>query len=181
MRRCRFCPHSVPVPGTTLRRPLQIYKKYPGFETKVISFFFETFRGAFLILLSNPPSSVAFSRTLSRVALPPSPVRRVPIYIYNPRKTRWLCGEFPGVAGGLPAGALAGLSLPQQMLRQKFAHRFVVQPQAQPCQDYRTEEKCQGTGQRLPEREVAVFDPGVVEVYEGIVHHVEGIGYVPQN
>jgi hypothetical protein len=32
------------------------------------------------------------------------------IYIYNPRKTRWLCGEFPGVAGGLPAGALAGLS-----------------------------------------------------------------------
>ena len=49
-----------------------------------------------------------FSRTLSRVALPPSPVRRVPIYIYNPRKTRWLCGEFPGVAGGLPAGRLRG-------------------------------------------------------------------------
>ena len=101
--------------------------------------------------------------------------------VFYPRKFRWLCGEFPGVAGGLPAGALAGLSLPQQMLRQKFAHRFVVQPQAQPCQDYRTEEKCQGTWQRLPEREVAVFDPGVVEVYEGIVHHVEGIGYVPQN
>lgn len=108
MRRCRFCPHSVPVPGTTLRRPLQIYKKYPGFETKVISFFFETFRGAFLILLSNPPSSVAFSRTLSRVALPPSPVRRVPIYIYNPRKTRWLCGEFPGVREGSRPGRLLG-------------------------------------------------------------------------
>lgn len=108
MRRCRFCPHSVPVPGTTLRRPLQIYKKYPGFETKVISFFFETFRGAFLILLSNPPSSVAFSRTLSRVALPPSPVRRVPIYIYNPRKTRWLAGNSPALRDGSRPGRLRG-------------------------------------------------------------------------
>lgn len=108
MRRCRFCPHSVPVPGTTLRRPLQIYKKYPGFETKVISFFFETFRGAFLILLSNPPSSVAFSRTLSRVALPPSPVRRVPIYIYNPRKTGGFAGNSPALREGSRPGRLLG-------------------------------------------------------------------------
>lgn len=108
MRRCRFCPHSVPVPGTTLRRPLQIYKKYPGFETKVISFFFETFRGAFLILLSNPPSSVAFSRTLSRVALPPSPVRRVPIYYIIPAKPGGFAGNSPALREGSRPGRLLG-------------------------------------------------------------------------
>lgn len=83
------------------------------------------------------------------------------------------CGKAPGrgACGAIPSAADASI---------KFAHRFVVQSQAQPGQDYRTEEKRQGTWQRLPECEVAVLDPGVVEVYEGIVHHVEGIGYVPQ-
>ena len=106
MRRCRFCPHSVPVPGTTLRRPLQIYKKYPGFETKVTSFFskpsvgrslpsspvrllLSPFPVRFLVSPCRPlPSAFfcRFSRTLSRVALPPSPVRRVPISYIIPAK-----------------------------------------------------------------------------------------------
>lgn len=158
MRRCRFLSAFRPHAGASLRRPLQIYEKYPGFETKAISFFSKPSVGR-----SLPSSPVRLLLSPFPVRFLVSPCRPLPsavylIYIYNPRKTRWLCGEFPGVAGGLPAGALAGLSLPQQMLRQKFAHRFVVQPQAQPCQDYRTEEKCQGTWQRLPEREVAVLD-----------------------
>lgn len=107
MRRCRFCPHSVPVPETTLRRPLQIYKKYPGFETKAISFFRNLPWG-----VPYPPLQSAFfcrfSRTLSRVALPPSPVRRVPIYIYNPRKTRWLAGNSPALREGSRLGRLLG-------------------------------------------------------------------------
>ena len=123
MRRCRFCPHSVPVPGTTLRRPLQIYKKYPGFETKVTSFFskpsvgrslpsspvrllLSPFPVRFLVSPCRPlPSAFfcRFSRTLSRVALPPSPVRRVPnIHILSPLNPVALrgiprrCGRAPG-------------------------------------------------------------------------------------
>lgn len=108
MRRCRFCPHSVPVPGTTLRRPLQIYKKYPGFETKVTSFFSKPSVGR-----SLPSSPVRLLLSPFPVRFLVSPCRPLPsavylIYIYNPRKTRWLCGEFPGVAGGLPAGRLLG-------------------------------------------------------------------------
>jgi len=146
MRRCRFCPHSVPVPGTTLRRPLQIYKKYPGFETKVTSFFrnlpwgvpYPPLPSAFfcrlfpyafscrLAALSRPPSSVAFP-----VRFLVSPCRPLPsavylIYIYNPRKTRWLCGEFPGVAGGLPAGALAGGNAPRKVSKKNLSLSFRI-------------------------------------------------------
>lgn len=108
MRRCRFCPHSVPVPGTTLRRPLQIYKKYPGFETKVTSFFSKPSVGR-----SLPSSPVRLLLSPFPVRFLVSPCRPLPsavylIYIYNPRKTRWLCGEFPGVAGGLRPGRLLG-------------------------------------------------------------------------
>ena len=108
MRRCRFCPHSVPVPGTTLRRPLQIYKKYPGFETKVTSFFFETFRGAFPILLSNPPSSVAFP-----VRFLVSPCRPLPsaVYLYTyiiPAKPGGFAGNSPALREGSRLGRLLG-------------------------------------------------------------------------
>lgn len=107
MRRCRFCPHSVPVPGTTLRRPLQIYKKYPGFETKVISFFSKPSVGR---SLSSSPIRLLLSPFPVRFLV--SPCRPLPsaVYLYTyiiPAKPGGL-REFPGVAGGLRPGRLLG-------------------------------------------------------------------------
>lgn len=108
MRRCRFCPHSVPVPGTTLRRPLQIYKKYPGFETKVTSFFSKPSVGR-----SLPSSPVRLLLSPFPVRFLVSPCRPLPsavylIYIYNPRKTRWLAGNSPALREGSRPGRLLG-------------------------------------------------------------------------
>ena len=99
MRRCRFCPHSVPVPGTTLRRPLQIYKKYPGFETKVISFF------------SKP--SVGRSLSSSPIRFLVSPCRPLPsaVYLYTyiiPAKPGGFAGNSPALREGSRPGRLLG-------------------------------------------------------------------------
>lgn len=108
MRRCRFCPHSVPVPGTTLRRPLQIYKKYPGFETKVISFF------------SKPSVGRSLSSSLIRLLLSPFPVRFLvspcrplpsAVYLYTyiiPAKPGGFAGNSPALREGSRPGRLLG-------------------------------------------------------------------------
>ena len=108
MRRCRFCPHSVPVPGTTLRRPLQIYKKYPGFETKVTSFF------------SKPSVGRSLSSSPIRLLLSPFPVRFLvspcrPLpsaaYLYTyiiPAKPGGFAGNSPALREGSRPGRLLG-------------------------------------------------------------------------
>ena len=108
MRRCRFCPHSVPVPGTTLRRPLQIYKKYPGFETKVTSFF------------SKPSVGRSLPSSPVRLLLSPFPVRFLvspcrpllfAVYLYTyiiPAKPGGFAGNSPALREGSRPGRLLG-------------------------------------------------------------------------
>ena len=108
MRRCRFCPHSVPVPGTTLRRPLQIYKKYPGFETKVISFFSKPSVGR---SLSSSPIRLLLSPFPVRFLV--SPCRPLPsaVYLYTyiiPAKPGGFAGNSPALREGSRPGRLLG-------------------------------------------------------------------------
>lgn len=106
MRRCRFCPHSVPVPGTTLRRPLQIYKKYPGFETKVISFFSKPSVGR---SLSSSPIRLLLSPFPVRFLV--SPCRPLPsaVYLYIiPAKPGGFAGNSPALREGSRPGRLLG-------------------------------------------------------------------------
>ena len=108
MRRCRFCPHSVPVPGTTLRRPLQIYKKYPGFETKVISFFSKPSVGR---PLSSSPIRLLLSPFPVRFLV--SPCRPLPsaVYLYTyiiPAKPGGFAGNSPALREGSRPGRLLG-------------------------------------------------------------------------
>ena len=108
MRRCRFCPHSVPVPGTTLRRPLQIYKKYPGFETKVTSFFSKPSVGR-----SLPSSPVRLLLSPFPVRFLVSPCRPLPsaVYLYTyiiPAKPGGFAGNSPALREGSRSGRLLG-------------------------------------------------------------------------
>ena len=108
MRRCRFCPHSVPVPGTTLRRPLQIYKKYPGFETKVTSFFSKPSVGR-----SLPSSPVRLLLSPFPVRFLVSPCRPLPsaVYLYTyiiPAKPGGFAGNSPALREGSRPGRLLG-------------------------------------------------------------------------
>ena len=108
MRRCRFCPHSVPVPGTTLRRPLQIYKKYPGFETKVTSFFSKPSVGR---SLSSSPIRLLLSPFPVRFLV--SPCRPLPsaVYLYTyiiPAKPGGFAGNSPALREGSRPGRLLG-------------------------------------------------------------------------
>ena len=108
MRRCRFCPHSVPVPGTTLRRPLQIYKKYPGFETKVTSFFSKPSVGR-----SIPSSPVRLLLSPFPVRFLVSPCRPLPsaVYLYTyiiPAKPGGFAGNSPALREGSRPGRLLG-------------------------------------------------------------------------
>lgn len=108
MRRCRFCPHSVPVPGTTLRRPLQIYEKYPGFETKVISFFSKPSVGR---SLSSSPIRLLLSPFPVRFLV--SPCRPLPsaVYLYTyiiPAKPGGFAGNSPALREGSRPGRLLG-------------------------------------------------------------------------
>ena len=108
MRRCRFCPHSVPVPGTTLRRPLQIYKKYPGFETKVISFFSKPSVGR---SLSSSPIRLLLSPFPVRFLV--SPCRPLPsaVYLYTdiiPAQPGGFAGNSPALREGSRPGRLLG-------------------------------------------------------------------------
>ena len=108
MRRCRFCPHSVPVPGTTLRRPLQIYKKYPGFETKVISFFSKPSVGR---SLSSSPIRLLLSPFPVRFLV--SPCRPLPsaVYLYTyiiHAKPGGFAGNSPALREGSRPGRLLG-------------------------------------------------------------------------
>ena len=108
MRRCRFCPHSVPVPETTLRRPLQIYKKYPGFETKVTSFFSKPSVGR-----SLPSSPVRLLLSPFPVRFLVSPCRPLPsaVYLYTyiiPAKPGGFAGNSPALREGSRPGRLLG-------------------------------------------------------------------------
>ena len=108
MRRCRFCPHSVPVPGTTLRLPLQIYKKYPGFETKVTSFFSKPSVGR-----SLPSSPVRLLLSPFPVRFLVSPCRPLPsaVYLYTyiiPAKPGGFAGNSPALREGSRPGRLLG-------------------------------------------------------------------------
>lgn len=108
MRRCRFCPHSVPVPGTTLRRPLQIYKKYPGFETKVTSFFSKPSVGR-----SLPSSPIRLLLSPFPVRFLVSPCRPLPsaVYLYTyiiPAKPGGFAGNSPALREGSRPGRLLG-------------------------------------------------------------------------
>ena len=68
----------------------------------------------------------------------------------------------------------------QKAVGQKPAHRFVVQFQTEVSQYHGTCDERQGAGQGLREGEVFVLDPGVVEVDERVVHHVQRVRNVPQ-
>ena len=108
MRRCRFCPHSVPVPGTTLRRPLQIYKKYLGFETKAISFFSKPSVGR---SLSSSPIRLLLSPFPVRFLV--SPCRPLPsaVYLYTyiiPAKPGGFAGNSAALRDGSRPGRLRG-------------------------------------------------------------------------
>ena len=108
MRRCRFCPHSVPVPGTTLRRPLQIYKKYPGFEPPVIGFFSSPTVGR---SLSSSPFRLLRSPFPVRFLV--SPCRPLPsaVYLYTyiiPAKPGGFAGNSPALREGSRPGRLLG-------------------------------------------------------------------------
>ena len=108
MRRCRFCPHSVPVPGTTLRRPLQIYKKYPGFETKVTSFFSKPSVGR---SLSSSPIRLLLSPFPVRFLVSPCRPRPSAVYLYTyiiPAKPGGFAGNSPALREGSRPGRLLG-------------------------------------------------------------------------
>lgn len=87
-----------------------LYKsiKISGIRNESDKFFFETFRGAFPILLSNPPSSVAFP-----VRFLVSPCRPLPsaVYLYTyiiPAKPGGFAGNSPALREGSRPGRLLG-------------------------------------------------------------------------
>lgn len=87
MRRCRFLSAFRPHAGASLRRPLQIYEKYPGFETKAISFF------------SKPPGGVPCRPLLFAVYL----------YTYIiPAKPGGFAGNSAALRDGSRPGRLRG-------------------------------------------------------------------------
>lgn len=68
----------------------------------------------------------------------------------------------------------------QKAVGQEPAHRLVVEFQTEISQYHRSRDERQGAGQGLREGEVFVLDPGIIEVDERVVHHVQRVRNVPQ-